>query len=87
MERGLTNEELKYLKSLISRIDDLKVNFTRASIYDEIEILKEIYKRKYINVDVEYGRPLVELYDSESELINSWKPWYIHQTMLLNKKT
>ena len=86
MKRGLTETELEYLDSLISRIDYLKFDFTQASIYDEIKLMKEIYKRKYINTNVEYGRPLGDLLD-EAELINSWKQWYIYTTKILKKKT
>jgi len=85
MERGLTKSELMYLESLISRIDDVEVDFTGTPIHEEIKIMKDISKRKYINTDVGLDGILKNSYDSEADLINSWKEWYINTTSLKKK--
>jgi len=77
MRHVLTKTELVYLKSLLSRIEKFGSGLKGTTIHDEIKIMKEIYKRKYINTDVEFDGRLKNLYNGEAELINSWKSWYI----------
>ena len=74
------------MKSLISLLDTLELAFTGGTMYTEIERMREIYKRKYINTDVELDGMLDEVYDDEAELINSWRPWYIYTTTSRKKK-
>ena len=77
---------MRYLKSLLSRINKFIFEFTDESVLEEIKTLKEIYKRNYINTDVELDGRLKNSYDDEADLINSWRGWYVHATSLLKKK-
>jgi len=83
MERRLTNEELEYLESLLSRIEKFRSGLKGSTIDDEIEILKGVYNRKSINTDVKFSGNLGRLYGGVTDLINSWKQWYMSTTALL----
>ena len=75
--KQLTHTELKYLESLLFRINKFRDDLVGTNIHEEIKILKEIHKRKYIDTEAVFGETARELYKGESDLINSWKSWYI----------
>jgi len=76
MKHILTKTELRYLESLLSLIDDYEMDFPLGYIHEQIKLMREIYKRKYINVGVELDGTLKNSYEDEAEVINSWRGWY-----------
>ena len=78
MKKRLTNRQLEYLKSLLFLIEKRgERRLSGITVADEILILTDIVNRGYTESNPMFTEDLASLYETEEDLINSWKDWYV----------